>query len=245
MERTSFEARRQAFGAAAEDYDRSRPEYPSQAVAWMVGDEPRKVVDLGAGTGIFSRLLASLGHEVTAVEPDGQMRRRLAERSPGVTALAGSAESIPLESGAADAVVAAQAYHWFDNDAARAEIARVLAPGGVFAPIWNVRDEAAAAWVAQIRWILEPGTGTSAHAHVQQFREFGPLFAPAERAEFRHSVSYTADSLFAFARTRSAYLIAAEPERRRVESELRVLVRDLPEPFEIPYLATAFRAARL
>ena len=85
-----FQRRRSSFGAAADLYDRIRPSYPPEAVRWLLGDEPRRVVDLGAGTGIFSRVLASLGHDVLAVEPDDGMRAKLASTSPGVTALLGS-----------------------------------------------------------------------------------------------------------------------------------------------------------
>ncbi|GAA1821105.1 hypothetical protein GCM10009682_46530 [Luedemannella flava] len=95
-----------------------------------LGDAGPGIVDLGAGTGIMTRVLVGLGYDVTAVEPDPLMRARLPAASPGVTALAGSAEAIPLPEGAVDGMVAAQAYHWFDPDRARAEIARVLRPGG-------------------------------------------------------------------------------------------------------------------
>src|SRR6266516_2596897 len=156
-----FQRRRSSFGAAADLYDRIRPSYPPEAVRWLLGDEPRRVVDLGAGTGIFSRVLASLGHEVLAIEPDEGMRAKLASTSPGVTALPGSAESIPLADESVDAVVAAQAYHWFDHDAAHAEIARVLRPGGVFGPVWNVRDESVD-WVAELtrQASLDDGSGS-------------------------------------------------------------------------------------
>ena len=150
-----FEARRLSFGAEADLYERARPSYPPEAAGWMLGENPLRVVDLGAGTGKFTRVVAALGHQVIAVEPDPGMRARLAERSPGVAVLAGSAEAIPLEDGSVDAVVAAQSFHWFDSAEARAEIARVLRPGGVFAPIWNVRDDSVP-WVAELgRRVLE------------------------------------------------------------------------------------------
>src|SRR5690348_12905637 len=131
-----------SFGVAADEYDTQRPTYPAEAVAWAVGDEPgRRVVDLGAGTGILTRMLLALGHTALPVEPDPEMRRRLAERSPDTQPLAGSAEAIPLPDGSVDAVMAGQAYHWFDPETAHREIGRVVRPGGVFAPIWNIRDE--------------------------------------------------------------------------------------------------------
>ena len=141
----SFEAQAHVIRRCSRPvHDEIRPSYPPEAVRWMLGEAPVRVVDLGAGTGIFSRLVASLGHDVVAVEPDDGMRARLAESSPGVTVVAGSAEAVPLPDASVDAVVAAQAYHWFDNDEARLEIARVLRLGGVFAPIWNIRDESVA-----------------------------------------------------------------------------------------------------
>jgi SAM-dependent methyltransferase len=244
VRKSAFDRRRRSFGAAAELYDRARPSYPPEAVGWMLGEAPRRVVDLGAGTGIFSRLVASLGHQVTAVEPDLEMRTRLAAASPGVTALEGSAEDVPLADGTADAVVAAQAFHWFDNHAARAEIARILASHGVFAPIWNVRDESVD-WVAGLSRILEAGSAASAAVHSRPGRQFGPLFLRTERAEFRHSVPHTAETLLEVVRSRSAYLVAPPAEQRRIDERVRRLVGDLPEPFELPYVTVAFRAAKL
>src|SRR6266550_2633842 len=90
-----------------------------------------------------------LDHEVVPVEPDEAMRARLARSTPGVTPLAGSAERIPLPDTSVDAVVAGQSYHWFDPEPAHREIARVLRPGGVFAPVWNIRDESEP-WVAAL-----------------------------------------------------------------------------------------------
>lgn len=206
----------------------------------MLGQTARDVVDLGAGTGIFSRLVASLGHRVTAVEPDPGMRAQLAA-SDTVAVLAGSAEEIPLPDRSAGAVVAAQSFHWFDNHAARAEIARVLADGGVFAPIWNVRDPTEQ-WVAQLTDVIGGGAAADARVHAREGRQFGPLFRRAERAEFRHAVPMTSDTLLDVVRTRSRYLVAEEDERRELERRVAALVAPLSEPFELPYVAVAFRA---
>jgi SAM-dependent methyltransferase len=206
----------------------------------MLGPTARDVVDLGAGTGIFSRLVASLGHRVTAVEPDPGMRAQLAT-SDTVAALEGSAEAIPLPDASVGAVVAAQAFHWFDNHDARAEIARVLADGGVFAPIWNVRDQSVP-WLAELTAIIGGGTAANAAVHAREERQFGPLFRRAERAEFRHSVPMTSDTLLDVVRTRSRYLVAEEDERREIERRVSELAAGLPEPFELPYVTVAFRA---
>jgi SAM-dependent methyltransferase len=232
--------RRRSFGAVAELYDRARPGYPPDAVGWMLGNTARDVVDLGAGTGIFSRLVASLGHRVTAIEPDPEMRAQLAT-SDTIAVLAGSAEAIPLPDRSCGAVVAAQSFHWFDNHEARAEIARVLDDGGVFAPIWNIRDQTVP-WVAELTGIIAGGTTSDARVHAREGRQFGPLFRRAERAEFRHSSAMTSDTMLDVVRTRSRYLVAEADERREIERRVAELVAGLPEPFELPYIAIAFRA---
>jgi SAM-dependent methyltransferase len=236
---SELDRRRRSFGAAAELYDRVRPGYPPDAVGWMLGPTARDVVDLGAGTGIFSRLVASLGHRVTAVEPDDEMRAQL-PTSDTIRVLEGSAEAIPLPDRSVGAVVAAQSFHWFDNHDARAEIGRVLEDGGVFAPIWNVRDETVA-WVAELTGIIGSGSASDARVHAREGRQFGPLFRRAERAEFRHAVPMTSDTLRDVVRTRSRYLVAGEDERREIDRRVAELVAGLSEPFELPYVAVAFR----
>lgn len=100
----------------------------------------RTVVDLGAGTGKFTRLLALTGAHVLAVEPVAEMRARLSELLPGVTVTAGTAEATGLPDGCADAVVAAQSWHWFQEADALAEVERLLRPGGALALVWNTYD---------------------------------------------------------------------------------------------------------
>jgi len=108
----------------------------------------RTVVDLGAGTGKFTRLLALTGAGVIAVEPVRAMRERLAELLPGVAVSAGTAEATGLPAACADAVVAAQSWHWFDAERALAEVERVLRPGGSLALVWNTYD-------TSVPWVRE------------------------------------------------------------------------------------------
>jgi SAM-dependent methyltransferase len=248
-----------SFGAAAGEYDRYRPRYPSDAVAWTTGrTTPGLVVDLGAGTGILTRALLALGHQVVPVEPDEQMRGQLAVGTPGVSPLAGSAEEIPLPDAAADAVLAGQAYHWFDRDRAHPEVARVLRPGGTFGVLWNLRDESEP-WLAELSTIAyEAGDGRdtptagrngATQDHEPDVRSFGDRFGPVERAEFRHSTPHTVDSLVAMMATRSYYLTAGPRRRQEIVRAVRDLAAGHPdlagkESFELPYRTVCFRARR-
>jgi SAM-dependent methyltransferase len=130
------------FGPAADDYQRGRPDWPPAAVehaARALGlAADATVVDLGAGTGKLTRLLAERFVRVVAVEPLAAMRQHLADHLPQVEIHDGVAEQLPLADGFAQAVFVAEAFHWFDGPAALAEIARVLAPDGGVVLLWNI-----------------------------------------------------------------------------------------------------------
>ncbi|MET7706671.1 class I SAM-dependent methyltransferase [Micromonospora sp. NPDC005413] len=240
-----------SFGVAAGDYDRFRPRYPEAAVRWALdavtdGATPARVVDLGAGTGILTRALQALGHQVVPVEPDPGMRAQLAEGTPGTTALAGSAEAVPLPDDAADAVLVGTAYHWFDRGPAHAEIARVLRPGGTFAPLWNVRDDRVD-WVAELSRIAHIGD-KSANL-VEKYADFGTGFGAIELGEFAHRTTLTPAEVLGMIRTRSYWLTASGEDQQRVEQELAELLDTHPdlvgrETVELPYRTLVLRARR-
>ncbi|MFG1950606.1 class I SAM-dependent methyltransferase [Micromonospora sp. NPDC048830] len=237
-----------SFGAAAVEYDRFRPRYPEAAVSWALDGlgAPARVVDLGAGTGILTRAVLAAGHEVVPVEPDPGMRAQLAAATPGVTALAGSAESVPLPDGAADAVLVGQAYHWFDRERAHPEIARLLRPGGTFAPIWNTRDERVG-WVAELSRIAH--LGDHAGDVTEKYGDFGPAFEATELGEFGHATVLTPDEVIGMLRTRSYWLTASANEQEQIDRGLQGLFATHPDlagrdTVELPYRTFVIRSRR-
>jgi SAM-dependent methyltransferase len=130
-----------SFDGAAQEYERTRPDYPPRLLDVLPLPADAEVLDLGAGTGKLTRVLAERYRRVIAVEPLDRMRAILERVVPSALSVAGSAEAIPLAAGSVDGVFAGQAFHWFANDEAVAEIARVLRPGGVLALVWNGPDE--------------------------------------------------------------------------------------------------------
>jgi SAM-dependent methyltransferase len=138
-----------------EAYERGRPGYPREVVA-VPGLQPSAaVLELGAGTGKLTHLLLSSFARVSAVEPDVQMRRRLAPLSSLVDVLAGSAENIPVADESVDAVFAGQSFHTFDQNRAISEMVRVLRPGGVVVLLWNVSVGPASPSIAPVHEFLD------------------------------------------------------------------------------------------
>jgi SAM-dependent methyltransferase len=238
------ERRGLSFGPAAGDYERVRPSYPGSAVAWLVGARPRRVLDLGAGTGKLTRVLVALGHDVVAVEPLEEMRGQLAAALPAVQALPGTAEEIPLPDASVDAIAVGQAFHWFDTARAVPELARVLRPGGTLGLIWNVRDEREP-WVAALarstsaEW-LRPGWSDSIGE---------PDFGPLERRDFRFVQELSPEELVALIGSRSSILTLPDEERVAALARVRELVTADPalagrRAIRLPYVTQAYRAER-
>jgi SAM-dependent methyltransferase len=244
VNRDERRGRATSFASVAAEYERARPGYPEEAVRWLVGDEPLDVVDLGAGTGKLTRGLVALGHRVTAVEPLREMLAELRRAVPAAQPAEGSAELIPLPAAAADVVVAAQAFHWFDHGAALPEIARVLRPGGVLALVWNMRDDREP-WVARL----------SAKIGGETVEEWGDvtlpvaqsgLFGPLERATFDWAQPVDRMRLRELVLSRSYCATRPPEEREEVLAEVDAIYDDAagPEGLELPYVTECFRAAR-
>ena len=186
------EAAARGFSTRADTYARGRPDYPAELGTWL-RDTLRlgpgtTVVDLGAGTGKCTRLLLSSGASVVAVEPVDAMRAQLSSTLPEVRAVSGSAESMPMDDASVDAVVCAQAFHWFATAAAMREIRRVLKPGGRLGLIWNVRD-ASVPWVAALTRIMTPYEGDTPRFAKGDWKKVFPAegFGPLGVTRFRHT----------------------------------------------------------
>lgn len=241
------ETRARSFGSVAGLYERARPGYPDEAVRWLAGEEPRDVVDLGAGTGKLTRSLVAHGHRVTAVEPSSEMLAQLVAAVPGATALQGSAESVPLADGSADVVTAAQAFHWFDQPVALREIARVLRPGGRIALVWNARDDTEE-WVAAFtdtvvgRSTFRKGGVALAAGSI----DASGLYGPVERATFAHAQTLRRGELIELVRSRSECAVLAEEERRPVLEHVGALfdAHATDGVLAMPYVTECFRAVK-
>ncbi|MEO8815764.1 MAG: class I SAM-dependent methyltransferase [Mycobacterium sp.] len=139
-----------SFGSQAAAYERGRPSYPPEAIDWLLPPNAHDVLDLGAGTGKLTARLVERGLNVVAVDPVAEMLEVLRASLPATPALLGTAEQIPLPDNSVDAVLVAQAWHWFDPTRAVPELLRVLRPGGRLGLVWNTRDE-------RLGWVKELG----------------------------------------------------------------------------------------
>jgi SAM-dependent methyltransferase len=243
------------FARAVEEYERARPGYPPEAVAFLVErlaiEKSRTLLDLAAGTGKLTRQLVPTGAKIVAVEPVGEMRARLEQALLGVEALDGTAEAIPLRDASVDAVTVGQAFHWFANDRGVAEIHRVLRPGGRLGLIWNARDESVD-WVAGLSEIIEPHRGDVPRYVSRKWqRAFDRtnLFGPLEERQFPFAHEMDAETLVA--RVASISFIAAlRPEEREgVLTQVRTLADTHPATrgkatFPLPYRTAVFVTAR-
>ena len=245
VHRDERRGRATSFAAVADAYERGRPGYPREAVAWLTGETPLDVVDLGAGTGKLTRGLVALGHRVTAVEPLPQMLAHLRQAAPEAAAVLGSAESIPLADGSTDVVVAAQAFHWFDHVVAMAEIARILRPSGRLALVWNTRDDRDP-WVARLSDTIM-GRETVQDSDAREPLTASRLFGTVETATFSFAQTLDRAALRDLVVSRSYCAVLPPAEQEQVLERVDALYdrHAGPEGIRIPYLTECFRARKL
>jgi SAM-dependent methyltransferase len=242
--------RARSFGGVADVYREARPGYPAAAVAWAIEHAPgRDVLDLAAGTGKLTEVVAATGARVTAVEPLDGMRRELAAAVPDATLLDGTAEEIPLADGAVDAVLVGQAFHWFDQPRALAEMARVLRPEGAVGLLWNLRDERED-WQRRLSRILDAAdvvsSGTEREAELLAGH---PWFAEVEQRTWPNPVTFDRGRLLAWARSTSVVATMPAQQAESTLASLAELADGHPQlrdrgTFEMPYVTFAVRARR-
>ena len=237
------------FGGAANEYERGRPSYPDAAVAHIVTTfgiaAGATVVDVGAGTGKFTRLLVPSGARVVGVEPVAQMRAVFETAVPAVEIVDGTAEAIPVGDGEVDAVVAAQTFHWVDAVPAVAELHRVLRRGGGVALLWNSRDRSVD-WTRRLQELMAelageaPRYGSASGGGWQRAIANHQGFTPIDRAEFRLDHPTTKEATIARVASTSYVSVLPADRKREVLQFVDDLVSPLGESFVEPYVTEVF-----
>ncbi|MGD9619835.1 MAG: class I SAM-dependent methyltransferase [Mycolicibacterium sp.] len=248
----SPEQRSLSFGAEAAAYERGRPSYPPEAIDWLLaggdhgaghraGQRAVQVLDLGAGTGKLTTRLVERGLDVIAVDPLPEMLELLSNSLPDTPALLGTAEEIPLADDSVDAVLVAQAWHWFDPDRAIKEVARVLRPGGRLGLVWNNRDE-------RLGWVKDLGRiiGHEADPFSQSVQLPVP-FTDAERHQVEWTSYLTPQALIDLVASRSYCITSPARVRTRTLERVRELLADHPalanvSGLALPYVTVCIRA---
>ncbi len=232
-----------SFGAAASVYHASRPGYPVDAIAWLIGDAQR-VLDLGAGTGKLTEALIELDRDVIAVDPVEEMLEELEVAVPGVPRILGTAEDIPIEDDSVDAVVAGQAWHWFVPERAVPEIARVLRPGGTLGLVWNSRDTSAD-WLREAGEIMHERHDAS--ATFESYVRIGGPFGAIEEHTVEWHERMSRSRFLDLVRSRSYFITASPEEQASTIATLETLLDTHPdvagaEELAVPYVTRCFRA---
>ncbi len=234
-----------SFGAQAAAYERGRPSYPPEAIDWLLatgaGGPVRNVLDLGAGTGKLTTRLVERGLDVVAVDPIAEMLDVLRAALPATPALLGTAEHIPLPDNSLDAVLVAQAWHWFDPDRAVAEVVRVLRPGGRLGLLWNVRDE-------RLGWVKDFGRIVGLeHDWADATVELPEPFIDVATHQVEWTNYVTPQALIDYVASRSYCITSPAEVRTRTLDEVRTLLATHPAlansaGIALPYITVCARA---
>ena len=236
----SRQQRSLSFGAEAAAYERGRPSYPPEAIDWLLPTDAADVLDLGAGTGKLTTRLVERGLNVFAVDPIPEMLELLSNSLPDTPALLGTAEEIPLPDDSVDAVLVAQAWHWFDPELAAKEVARVLRPGGRLGLVWNTRDERMG-WVKDLGRIIGPEHDPNSEVAL------GEPFGEIERHQVEWTSYLTPQALIDLVASRSYCITSPERVRTQTLEQVRELLSTHPalahsSGLALPYVTVGIRA---
>ncbi|MGB5760299.1 MAG: class I SAM-dependent methyltransferase [Acidimicrobiales bacterium] len=226
------------FSTDARRYDSARPAYHPELVQRFVDDfGAGRVLEIAAGTGIFTGQLATHGIDIVAIEPVEAMRAALTNNVPSVEVRTGTAEHLPIENASVDVVAVAQAFHWFDHLPALDEIHRVLQPGGHLVTIWNVKD-GDAAWYRRYMEIVDRHTDdTPRHADMRWRRAIDDdqRFVLVKDCKVDNSQLTDQDGIIERALSTS-FIAALPPEQQTaVASEIKSILGDVDMPVSFPY----------
>ena len=254
-ERTSVLSR--SFGTVAGDYDRLRSGPSGEALDWLLPAGASDVLEIGAGTGILTRLLAERVQHVSAVEPDDRMRAVLAASGVNADIRAGHAEELPVETASYDVVIAASAWHWVDEARAVPEAARVLRPAGRLALVWNGVDRSIdwmrSLWAGGVDLNPDEKAAVDRHRgrrHVVNLEAGGPSpFLEPETHLFHSTRRMTKDDLVDMAATYSAIITMADAARRQHLEAMRRYIDAQPqfageEVIDVPMRSYCWRATK-
>lgn len=215
-------ARATSFGAWAAEYDAWRPTYPVAAVDWLVPPDGARVAEVGAGTGKLTDRLVERRLDLDVVEPDGRMLAVLRQRHPGLRTHEAGAADLPFGDASIDAVVVADAWHWFPKAEAGSEVARVLRPGGWLGCVWNVP-------VLQHDWqwrALRLDPALQAPDDLDPLERLGLANGRAEQRLFRWTWTRTPEAWRGFVSTVSHVRLLPEDERGAALDETERLVAE-------------------
>ncbi len=207
-------ARATSFGAWADEYHRSRPSYPTAAVDWLLGDAQR-VIEVGAGTGKLTDPLVDADHVVlTVTEIDERMLRLIGVRHPTLSLHEAEATHLPVTDGSVDAVLAADAWHWFPKKEAAAEVRRVLRSGGWLGCVWNDVAATTPAW----QWdAMQLSASIAARVRgMAPMERLGLATGEADQATFRWTWQLTPSQFGDYVATLSHVRTLTDAERQGV-----------------------------
>ena len=228
------------FEEATSSYAKVRPGYPSDLIAQLAqlrtsaepwahsssqgcstsGERGNRAIDLGAGTGKMAMLLAESGWDVTAVEPAEAMRAQIPAH---ITRVDASAEDTGLPAGIADLIIAAQAWHWFDAEAATLHAAQLLIPGGHLVIVFNQLD-VSIPWVHRLTRIMR--SGDVHRPEKPPIADIPPEFTGPQLWHFHWTQRLSTDEVMELGRTRSSWLRQDQKGRDRMQENLRWYLHD-------------------
>lgn len=227
------------FGDSADSYEKARPSYPPDAVAWLIEKlrigPGARVCDLAAGTGKLTRDLKGSGADLVAVEPVAGMRAVLHRELPSVGAVGAVSEALPFPDETLDAVVVAQAFHWFDAALSLRELHRAFRPGGRLGLIWNAWDDSVP-WIERVHRVVADASSTTQWQRGHWSRDWvveaiahDGGFSAVERARFAHGQVLTIDGVVERVATTSHIASAPDADRERTLAAVRAILDDDPD----------------